>query len=85
MSFPMIELNNITHAYGTKPVLHELTLNVEARQLTCFFGGSGCGKTTILRLIAGLEIPQTGQIIIEDKTVTENEKILVKRPITLTK
>lgn len=74
---PMIELKNITHAYGAKPVLHDLTLNIEAKQLTCFLGGSGCGKTTILRLIAGLEIPQAGQINIEDRTVTENEQILI--------
>lgn len=74
---PMIKLNNITHSYGTKSVLHDLTLNVEANQLTCLLGGSGSGKTTILRLIAGLEIPQTGQITIENKAVTENEQIII--------
>ena len=73
----MIKLNNITHSYGAKPVLHDLTLNIEANQLTCLLGGSGCGKTTILRLIAGLEFPQAGQITIEDKIVTENEQILI--------
>jgi len=73
----MIKLNNIIHSYGTKPVLHDLTLNIEANQLTCLLGGSGCGKTTILRLIAGLEFPQAGQITIEDKIVTENEQILI--------
>ncbi len=74
---PMIKLNNITHAYGAKSVLHDLTLNVEANQLTCLLGGSGCGKTTILRLIAGLEIPVSGKITIENKTVTENEQIII--------
>ena len=73
----MIKLNNITHSYVTKKVLHDLTLNIEANQLTCFLGGSGCGKTTILRLIAGLEFPQAGQITIENKIVTENEQILI--------
>lgn len=73
----MIEFKNITHSYGTKPVLHDLTLDFKANQLTCLLGGSGCGKTTILRLIAGLEIPQTGQVIIEDKTVTKNKQILI--------
>ena len=73
----MIEFKNITHSYGTKPVLHNLTLNFKTNQLTCLLGGSGCGKTTILRLIAGLEIPQTGQIIIEDETVTKNKQILI--------
>ena len=73
----MINLNNITHSYGDKPVIQNLTLNLESNQLSCLLGGSGCGKTTILRLIAGLEIPQTGQITIEDKIVTENGKILI--------
>ena len=73
----MIKLNNITHSYGANPVLHDLTLNIEANNLTCLLGGSGCGKTTILRLIAGLEIPQNGQITIENKTVTENKQILI--------
>ena len=73
----MIKLNNITHSYGHKPVLHNLSLNIEARQLTCLLGGSGCGKTTILRLIAGLEIPQDGQIIIDNKTVTENRQAII--------
>lgn len=71
----MVKLDNITHTYGARTVLHNLTLNVEANRLTCLLGGSGCGKTTILRLIAGLEIPQTGKITIENKTVTENAQI----------
>lgn len=73
----MIKLNNITHSYDTKPVLQDLTFNIEAGKLTCLLGGSGCGKTTILRLIAGLEIPQKGEIIIANETVTKNEKILI--------
>lgn len=72
----IIKLNNITHYYGANPVLQNLTLNIEANRLTCLLGGSGSGKTTILRLIAGLEIPQSGQIIIQDNIVTENQKII---------
>ena len=73
----MIKLSNITHSYGANPVLHDLTINFQAKQLICLLGSSGCGKTTILRLIAGLEIPQNGHIVIENKIVTKNEKILV--------
>ncbi len=73
----IIKLNNITHSYGDKPVLQELTLNIEDNQLSCLLGGSGCGKTTILRLIAGLEIPTNGQIIIQDKIVTDKQKIII--------
>jgi ABC-type Fe3+/spermidine/putrescine transport system ATPase subunit len=73
----IIELNNITHVYGNKPVLQDINLHIEANRLTCLLGGSGCGKTTILRLIAGLETPQNGQIRIGNKTVTENQQIIV--------
>jgi ABC-type Fe3+/spermidine/putrescine transport system ATPase subunit len=73
----IIELNNITHAYGTKCVLQKLSLNIETSQLTCLLGGSGSGKTTILRLIAGLEIPQNGFITIANKKVTENNQIII--------
>lgn len=73
----MIELNNISYSYGSSTVLHDLNLHLEANGLTCLLGGSGCGKTTILRLIAGLETPQTGRISIEDKTVAENGQILI--------
>ena len=74
---PLIELKNITHSYGTKSVLHDLTLEFKAKQLSCLLGSSGSGKTTILRLIAGLETPTNGQIIIENKILTKNKQILI--------
>ncbi len=73
----MIKLNNITHKYKDKIVLQNLTFSIEANKLTCLLGSSGCGKTTILRLIAGLEIPENGQIIIENNTFTENNQVLI--------
>ena len=71
------KLNKITCSYGDKSVLQDLTLNIEENQLTCLLGGSGSGKTTILRLIAGLGIPNNGQIIIQDKIVTDKQKIII--------
>ena len=72
----IINLNNITHYYGEKIVLKDLSLKIEPNQLTCFLGGTGSGKTTILRLIAGLESPRSGQISIQDKIVTQSQKII---------
>ncbi len=74
---PIIELKNITHAYGAKKVLEDVSLNIDPGKLTCLLGGSGSGKTTILRLIAGLEIPEKGKIYIENKPVTDDSKILI--------
>ncbi len=73
----MIDINNITLSYGDKPVLQDFTLNFESNRLSCLLGGSGCGKTTILRLIAGIETPEKGTIVIDDKTVTEDGQILI--------
>lgn len=73
----IIQLQNITYAYGDKPVLRNFNLDFEENALTCLLGSSGCGKTTILRLIAGFEIPQKGSIFIEDEKVSEGGKILL--------
>jgi len=73
----IIKLNNITHAFGDKRVLEQLSLNIDANQLTCLLGGSGSGKTTILRLIAGLETPQHGRITIANEIVTDNQQIII--------
>jgi len=75
-----IQFRNISHSYAAESVLKALDLDIEAGKLTCLLGGSGSGKTTILRLIAGLEIAQEGSISIADKTVLENEKNLVASP-----
>ncbi len=74
---PYIKLNNIQHSYKEKTVFQDLILGFQANQISCLLGDSGCGKTTLLRLIAGLEIPQAGEIIIGNKTVTQNHSILV--------
>lgn len=73
----MIELKDITYAYGGKPILQNLSLNIKAKQLTCLLGSSGSGKTTILRLIAGLEKPQSGKIIINNKVVAQDKSLIV--------
>jgi len=73
----LIELKKITHFYGRKSSLENLSLKIEANKFTSLLGSSGSGKTTILRLIAGLEIPREGKIIIEKKTVSEEGKIIV--------
>ncbi len=58
----MISINNISFAYGEKEILNDFSLNIENGNRLCFFGESGYGKTTLLRLISGLEKPQKGEI-----------------------
>ena len=67
----IIKLENISHSYEATSVLDAFNLDIDTNNLTCLLGSSGCGKTTILRLLAGLETPQIGNIIIDNKIVTE--------------
>ena len=73
----MIELKNISHKYGEKFVLSGLDFFAEGRKITCLLGTSGSGKTTILRIIAGLETPVSGSVLIDNKIVTVNGRLLV--------
>ena len=58
----MIELIRVSKAYGSKQVLSDLSLRFDSPGMYAVLGSSGQGKTTLLRLIAGLERPQSGQI-----------------------
>ena len=46
-----VEIQNVNFAYGTKQVLHDVTLDIPANQVTAFIGPSGCGKSTLIRCI----------------------------------
>ncbi|MCD0170730.1 MULTISPECIES: ABC transporter ATP-binding protein [unclassified Deinococcus] len=58
------------YAPGLPPVVDDLNLSVSRGELLTLLGPSGCGKTTTLRLIAGLERPDSGEIRIEGRSVT---------------
>lgn len=65
----MIIFEKIAFAYGTKKLFEELSFTTSGNKLTCLLGSTGSGKTTILRMIAGLEIPAKGKIYINGKQV----------------
>ncbi|MBQ2062575.1 MAG: ABC transporter ATP-binding protein [Oscillospiraceae bacterium] len=59
----MIRFENVTFGYrGKKPVIENLDLEIRPGDRLCLFGPSGLGKTTVLRLLMGLEKPRRGQI-----------------------
>lgn len=65
-----IYLRSVSFAYGENPVLNEIDLHVPARQWTALVGPSGSGKTTLTDLIAGLHVPVSGQICIDETPLT---------------
>ena len=67
----MYELKNIDFSYGEKTVLKNFSLSLPEKGVICLFGASGLGKTTVLRLMAGLETPRAGSIEgFENKRIT---------------
>lgn len=60
----MLELNNITVARGGVPVLDGVSLTLAAGQALILRGPNGIGKTTLLRAIAGLQVPVSGRIVL---------------------
>jgi len=60
----LLELRRITHSYPQRHVLEDFSLNVPRGTIACLLGASGCGKTTVLRCIAGFEPVTAGEILL---------------------
>ncbi|HEY7246331.1 MAG TPA: ABC transporter ATP-binding protein [Xanthobacteraceae bacterium] len=65
-----VRLNDVTKAWGAEPAVDRVSFAADAGSLIVLLGPSGCGKSTTLRLIAGLEIPDSGAIEIAGRDVT---------------
>jgi sulfonate transport system ATP-binding protein len=70
-----IALSEVTRAFGAHQVLRGIDLHIPAGQFVAIVGRSGCGKSTFLRLIAGLSESTSGAIIIEGETKTRRETV----------
>ncbi len=64
-------LNQLSRAYAGRPAVVDLSLSVERGSLVALLGASGCGKTTTLRMVAGLETPDSGSILVDGRDVTK--------------
>ncbi len=58
----LVTAQHITKNYGKLKVLDDITLKLQAGKITCVLGSSGCGKTTLLKILGGLETPTNGTI-----------------------
>jgi len=65
-----IEVKNLSKSYGDQRVLDQVDLHVEKGELFFLLGASGCGKTTLLRSIAGFVTPDEGRIFLGEKEIT---------------
>jgi ABC-type sulfate/molybdate transport systems ATPase subunit len=72
-----VRLEEVRLRRGGRTILDRVDLELPRGEIRFLVGASGAGKTSLLRLVAGLERPQTGRIIIGDEVVTEADQILV--------
>ncbi len=63
-------LEGLSRAYAGRPAVRDVSLSVAKGSLVALLGASGCGKTTTLRMIAGLEAPDSGRILVDGVEVT---------------
>ncbi|MFB6254264.1 MAG: ABC transporter ATP-binding protein [Halobacteriaceae archaeon] len=73
-----LELDEVSKYYGNETAVENLNLSVHKGELLTLLGPSGCGKTTTLRMLAGLEQPDTGTIEVDDRIVADQSGQFVK-------
>ena len=71
MDTTLLTLHNLKKTYGNKTAVNIDSLAIQPHSFTCIVGKSGCGKTTLLRLLAGLEVPDTVTNV-KDKTAASH-------------
>ena len=70
----MIRLENVHKAFGANPVLRGVDLDVETGESVVVIGGSGTGKSVLLKCILGLVTPDAGRILIDGRDVTRTDR-----------
>ena len=74
MSEKFISIEGITKRFpaaggGTAPVFEDLWLSMARGEFVCIIGHSGCGKTTVLNILAGLDVPSAGTVIVDNQAI----------------
>lgn len=77
----IIKLEHVDKNFGETVVLKDFSLEIEQGEFLTVIGRSGCGKTTMLKLINGLLMPDQGEIIVEGKSLYKADLIALRRSI----
>ena len=65
-----LEVKNINKSFDGKPVLKDVSIELNRGELVCLLGVSGGGKTTLFNIISGLLTPDSGQILLDGEDIT---------------
>ncbi len=76
MSAPHLQLQALSHHYGTRHTFKDVNFSLAKGQIACLLGPSGCGKTTALRCIAGFEQVTSGQIFLAGNLVSSADYLM---------
>ncbi|MEG0324288.1 MAG: ABC transporter ATP-binding protein [Raoultibacter sp.] len=76
-----VSFRSITKSFGETSVLHSLSLDVYEGEFLTIVGRSGCGKTTLLKMVNALEYPDTGCVHVRGEEVTETNRVELRRSI----
>ncbi|PIE14269.1 MAG: polyamine ABC transporter ATP-binding protein [Rhodobacterales bacterium] len=68
---PFIQISNISKKFSSFVAVDNVSLDIYREELFCLLGGSGCGKTTLLRMLAGFEAPTSGNIRIDGQDMVD--------------
>ncbi len=71
MIAPRLEITNLSRSFGGRCVVDNVSLKVMPGQVTCLLGPSGCGKSTTLRMVAGVDIQDSGTIHVDGKLLCD--------------
>jgi ABC-type transporter Mla maintaining outer membrane lipid asymmetry ATPase subunit MlaF len=77
---PLIEIDRVTFGYdASRTILNDVSLRFARGKVTAILGGSGCGKTTLLRLIGGSHAPQRGEIRFDGERIDVHDRAQLYR------
>lgn len=68
---PRLEIKNLHRSFAGRRVVDDVSLSIQPGQVTCLLGPSGCGKSTTLRMIAGVEMQDSGSIYVDGRLICD--------------